>query len=195
MNESASGGGTFTSGVAQQIRLFREQQNISQQSLAEAAGLSRNTLSLIERGKSSPTLDTLQKLADALQVDISALFRDFSRSGIVYDKADAGSNGASMGSAPDMGAYGIDGLISALILRLEPRARCGSLLPHGGQEFVYCLSGKCLFSVDDQIYVLEQGDSLRFDGRLPHYCQNPGQETAKALVIFLDFAEALSSVI
>jgi hypothetical protein len=34
---------------------------------------------------------------------------------------------------------------------------------------------------------------LRFDGRLAHYCQNSGRETAKALILFLDFAEAYSS--
>jgi len=193
MNESTIGSDKFTTGFARQIRLLREQQNISQQALADASGLSRNTLSLIERGKSSPTLDTLHKLAQALQVDISAFFQDFSRHGVVYDKGDAASNGDGAGDVSDTGTYAIDGLVSALILRLEPRARCGSLLPRGGQEFVYCLSGKCLFSVDDQVYVLEPGDSLRFDGRQPHYCQNPGQETAKALVIFLDFAEALAS--
>ena len=109
------------------------------------------------------------------------------------DKADAGLTDPISGWPEDQGVYGIDGLISAIILRLEPKARCGSLLPHGGQEFIYCLSGQCTFCVDDQVYVLESGDSLRFDGRLPHYCQNTGQETSKALVIFLDFAEALPS--
>ena len=89
--------------------------------------------------------------------------------------------------SPGKGAYGIDGLISALILRLEPDAKCGSVLPHSGEEFIYCLSGRCLFTVDQHRYVLETGDSLRFDGRLPHFCQNLGYVTFKALVIFLDF--------
>ena len=192
MNRSTVSSESIVPGVARQIRLLREQQNFSQQALADASGMSRNALSLLERGKTSPMLDTLQKLADALQVDIGAFFQEGLRSGVVYDKADVGLSGSVSEWVSDRGTYGIDGLISALILRLEPGARCGSL-PHGGQEFIYCLSGKFLFSVDDQIYVLKPGDSLRFDGRLPHYCQNPGKETAKALVIFLDFAEALSS--
>jgi transcriptional regulator with XRE-family HTH domain len=179
--------------VARQIRVLREQQNLSQQALAETSGMSRNTLSLLERGKTSPTLDTLQKLADALRVDVGAFFKEVSQSEVAYDKAGAGLNDPISRWPEDQGVYGIDGLISALILRLEPKARCGSLLPHGGQEFIYCLSGQCTFCVDEKIYVLESGDSLRFDGRLPHYCQNNGRETAKALVLFLDFAEALSA--
>jgi transcriptional regulator with XRE-family HTH domain len=180
-------------GVARQIRVLREQQNLSQQALAETSGMSRNTLSLLERGKTSPTLDTLQKLADALQVDIGAFFKGLSQPSVAYDKGNVGLHEAASEWPADRGDYGIDGLISALILRLEPKARCGSLLPHGGQEFIYCLSGQCTFCVDEKVYVLESGDSLRFDGRLAHYCQNSGRETAKVLILFLDFAEAYAS--
>ena len=119
-------------------------------------------------------------------------FQEVSRSGAV-NKAEGDLNGSVSKWPVDRGTYGIDGLISALILRLEPKAGCGSLLPHSGEEFIYCLSGQCLFSVDQQIYMLESGDSLHFDGRLPHYCENPGQETTKALVIFLDIAQGQSS--
>ena len=192
MGAVAAANESIISGVARQIRVLREQQDLSQQTLADLSGMSRNTLSLLERGKTSPTLDTLQKLADALQVEIGTFFEEVSRPNVVFDKGSIDLTQAASEWPGDRGAYGIDGLISALILRLEPKARCGSLLPHGGQEFIYCLSGQFMFSVDDQVYALESGDSLRFDGRLPHYCQNTGQETAKALVIFLDFAEAVS---
>lgn len=193
MNQLNANNGSIVSDVARRIRLLREQQNLSQLALASASGMSRNTLSMLERGKTSPTLDTLEKLADALQVQIGAFFEQISPPEVYYDKADVDLDELDSDWPADQGAYGIDGLVSALVLRLEPKAKCGSLLPLGGQEFVYCLSGRCLFSVDDQSYMLETGDSLRFDGRLPHYCQNLGHETVKVLVIFLDFAKALTS--
>lgn len=186
MKRSMAGNEAFAFDIAQQVRLLRERQKYSQETLAKASGLSRNTLSLIERGQTSPTLDTLQRIADGLNVDIGALFQEVSRQSPVKDREDIDSNGAASELPSEKGSYKIDGLISALILRLEPQASCGSLLPHCGEEFIYCLSGQCRFSIDQQNHILEPGDSLRFDGRLPHYCQNPGQETAKALVIFLD---------
>jgi transcriptional regulator with XRE-family HTH domain len=53
------------------VRTCREQRGLSQESLAELAGLSRSFLSEIERGASVPSLETLQKLADALGEKLS----------------------------------------------------------------------------------------------------------------------------
>ena len=49
--------------VGKKIRVLREQRKLSQNALAEASNISRNTLSLIERGQTSPTVSTLKSLA------------------------------------------------------------------------------------------------------------------------------------
>lgn len=175
------------SNVALQIRLLRQRQNFSQQELADASGLSRNTLSLLERGLTSPTVTTLQKIAEVLQIEISDFFPSTSHQRAVHYESRKGltvrfpMNDSSRG-----GACRIDRLISARILHLDSGASSGSLLSHDGEELVYCLSGKCLYSVDEKDYPLDPGDSLLFDGSLPHSCQNPGQIPAEALVILLD---------
>src|SRR5574339_1124703 len=60
--------------VGTRLRELREAHNVSMRGLATASGLSANALSMIERGKTSPSVSTLYKLADALGVPITAFF-------------------------------------------------------------------------------------------------------------------------
>ena len=182
-----TGGDAITLDVARQIRLLREQQSCSQQDLAEASGLSRNTLSLLERGRTSPTLATLQKIANALKVDIRVFFQPVYWSDNGPIEAGTGSSFLTpMNSSSHEVACRIDQLISAYVLHIEPGTSSGSLFPHQGEEVIYCLSGKCLYSVDEKSYVLGPGNSLRFNGRSPHSCLNVGHGVVEILAISLN---------
>lgn len=56
------------------IRLERVKRGISQEILADMAGIARSTMGIIERGEQSPSLQTVAKVANALQLDIYKLF-------------------------------------------------------------------------------------------------------------------------
>lgn len=58
----------------QRVRWLRSEHGLTQEQLAERAGISVDFLSLIERGKSSPSFENLDELADALEVSVSELF-------------------------------------------------------------------------------------------------------------------------
>ena len=170
--------------VGKQIRLLREQRKFSQQALAEASGISRNTLSLIERGQTSPTVSTLKSLAGALSVEINAFFQPFDEARIVFTKADRRPRLLlDHGELADLGLGMLEHLVTPLLLQLDPGARSGPALSHEGQDFIFCLSGEILYSVNDRGYVLEPGDSLFFDGQLPHRFSNIGAAVAKILII------------
>ncbi len=62
--------------VAAAVRDLRHVRNLSQRQLASRMGVPRTYISKIENGKAMPTLSSLDRLARALQVDISALLRD-----------------------------------------------------------------------------------------------------------------------
>jgi transcriptional regulator with XRE-family HTH domain len=64
--------------VATAVRDLRHVRNLSQRQLAARMGVPRTYISKIENGKAMPTLSSLDRLARALQVDISALLRDAS---------------------------------------------------------------------------------------------------------------------
>ena len=62
--------------VATAVRDLRHVRNLSQRQLAARMGVPRTYISKIENGKAMPTLSSLDRLAKALQVDISTLLRD-----------------------------------------------------------------------------------------------------------------------
>ncbi len=170
--------------LGNQIRLLRDQRNLSQQALAKASGISRNTLSLIERGLTSPTVSTLKGLAQALGVEINAFFQPFQESRVIFTKANQRPYFLlDHGTLADLAVGIFDPLITPLVFQLEPGARSGPALTHDGQDFVFCLSGEILYQVNGQGYVLEPGDSLFFDGRLPHRFRNTAMQDSNILII------------
>lgn len=59
------------------VRRRRRELDLSQEELAERAGLHRNYVSDIERGDRNPSLENIQKLAEALGLKVSTLFIDY----------------------------------------------------------------------------------------------------------------------
>lgn len=61
--------------VARNLRRLRAARDITQEELAERAGLNRNYVGMIEREENAPTVDTLEKLAEVLQVEPTSLLQ------------------------------------------------------------------------------------------------------------------------
>jgi len=57
------------------LREIRKNKGISQEKLSKRAGFDRTYVGKIERGERSPSLETIEKLADALEVEILELFK------------------------------------------------------------------------------------------------------------------------
>ena len=117
-----------------------------------------NPLSLIENGKTSPSVSTLQQLALALDVPITAFFETGEAPNrIVYLKAKNRPRGVfQTGLLEDLGA-GLSGRrIEPFVVTLEPQASSGPQpIVHTGHEFVYCLEGRLTYTIEDRIYLLE----------------------------------------
>jgi transcriptional regulator with XRE-family HTH domain len=74
--------------VGKRIRSLRRNRDLSLRALAELSGLNVNTLSLIENGRTSPSVSTLQQLAQGLQIRITTLFETSRGSKeVVYQKS------------------------------------------------------------------------------------------------------------
>jgi transcriptional regulator with XRE-family HTH domain len=178
--------------VATSLRELREARGISMRTLATKSGLSANALSMIERGKTSPSVSTLYKLADALGVSITAFFgTESEKKQVDFLKSDERRHMSfTRGVFEGLGGSQFSGRIEPFMLTLESGAASGPhSIVHTGHEFVFCLRGKLEYQVDKQVFQLEAGDSLLFASKLQHKWKNPSNTVTSALIIISGFEE------
>jgi transcriptional regulator with XRE-family HTH domain len=182
----------LTIDVGGRLRELRQERGMSMRSLGRASGLSTNALSMIERAKTSPSVSTLYKLAEALEVPITAFFRvEPERKPVVLCRASERSKVEfELGKWEGLGGESFTGHLEPFILSLDPGASSGSYsMLHTGHEFVLCMTGQLEYAVEDQVYVLNPGDSLLFAAQLRHSWHNPGGTLAQAVIVLSGFEQ------
>ncbi len=173
--------------VGAQVRALRQHRNLSLRTLAELCDLSPNTISLIERGETSPSVSTLHRLAMALSVPITAFFEEHAeRTQVVLTRAAERSRSGNANVRLESLGTGLEEQsLESFVVTMKPGADSGQqIMVHGGQEMVYCLQGEIEYEVADQSYRLAAGDTLLFEARLPHRWRNSGAESATFLLVF-----------
>ena len=183
--------------VGNRLRQLREARGVSMRTLATMSGLSANALSMIERGKTSPSVSTLYRLADALGIPVTDFFSPGpSREKVVFLKADERTRLPFMrGLWEGLGGQNFIGRVMPFMLTLESGASSGpSNVIHTGHEFVFCLRGQLEYLVEGYPYLLEAGDSLLFAAQLNHRWRNPGNTVTAALIVLSDFSDGEQAV-
>lgn len=172
--------------VGRRMRDLRGERGLSIRALAELSGLNVNTLSLIENGKTSPSVSTLQQVAAALESPITAFFEiESTQQKIVYQKAyERQAADFAHGTLADLGTGFSRPGLEPFVVTLNPKSDSGSKpIVHTGLEFVYCLEGRIGYEVDGQDFTLEPGDSLLFEAYLPHQWYNAGESLSRSLLL------------
>ena len=172
--------------VGQRVRQLRMERGFSIRGLAEISGLSVNTLSLIENGKISPSVSTLQRAAGALGVPITAFFETpaLTRRVVFFSGAARRSARFEHGAVENLATGFASQALHPCLVTLEPHTGSGAeLIVHTGFEFAYCLRGQINYTVDETVYVMTPGDSLIFESHLLHRWQNDTDAQAQMLLV------------
>jgi XRE family transcriptional regulator, regulator of sulfur utilization len=184
--------------IAQNLRRLREQQNLSISTVAERAGLSKSTLSKLERGQGNPSIDTLWGLARVLGVSFASLFEEDGQPDVeVLRFADAPIvAGPGRGATPETGIDGVDlrhlesftgrTRLEVYTVHLDAGARLASTSHTAGiVEHVVVVEGHAEIGPDGASATLGTGDRIRFPADRPHsYTAIGGPAT---LIAILDY--------
>lgn len=170
------------SDIGERLKQLRIQKGYSLRMLAELSGLNINTLSMVENDKTSPSVATLQKLANALEIQIVDLFTPVNEKDQVVLTRAEGRNSSILGQTRMQSlttGFVKDGVRAFVITIPNKEEASPHAVDHLGFEFVYCLSGKLIYHIQDETYQLEAGDSLIFNSSIDH-CWENSQEDAPA---------------
>lgn len=174
-------------GFGEKLRTVRERRGVTLKEVASIAHISESLVSQIERNKVSPSVDTLLSIAEALEVDLEYLFKDYKRNKVVkiitkdnrdhlvlnkvvYEQLSSINDGQNS--------------VEAFRLIIEPNVKKGTLeYGHTGSEIGIILEGSGQLIYGTETYSLNEGDTVSFSSDIPHILKNTGKKNIKAIWI------------
>jgi len=171
--------------IGAKIRAYREKRKVSLTELSRRTGIAASNLSAIELDKSSPTLGTLMKIAEAFGVKAGAFLDE-----ALYRKA-VFCSGQTVGRGRVQGEALCESLTHDVALnrmdvrRFSLKAGAGEILvgADGTDRLVYCLDGELAIDVGDERYTLRPSDGLYLLPEASAVLVNQGSGDAIALVV------------
>lgn len=163
--------------IGRELRAHRRRQEITVAELAALTNLSIGMLSKIENGNTSPSLTTLQTLANALSVPITSFFRRFEENReAVHTKSGEGveleREGTRAGHQYNLlghiGSNGSGVIVEPYLITLSAESDTFPTFQHAGIETIYMLEGEVDYRHGDEVLALKPGDTLFFDADAPH---------------------------
>lgn len=151
--------------VRTRLRSLRNTLGLSLDELAARTNLSPSTISRIETGKRTISLDVLLPLANALQVDLDSLLDVRSDDDVVIRPIpnSTGEHTTWMLSRPT-------GNTTAIKMRLEPTHRTVTQRVHPGHDWFFVIEGRVRLLLGEREIIVETGEAAEFATMTPHAC-------------------------
>ena len=170
----------FETDLGARVRTLRRERGLTLKGLGRLAGLSHPFLSQVERGLARPSVSSVERIAAALDVSVARLWSPLRQGDAVQVIR------RDDGQPDEHGVRALPGEPGAPVLR-EWAGR-GRRWPdeydvQSGEVAVYVARGALEVDLDGEIHTLAEGDTLRFDGTIPHRLRRSGGTSTRALII------------
>lgn len=171
--------------IGKKIMEYRKSKNLNIRELATMASVTPSLLSQIERGVANPSINTLKVIASVLEVPLFTFFvstvaakdlivRKEDRRGMVFPES---HNFSYELLSPDL-----NGSLEMVLMTLTENS-CSSeaSMGHEGEEAAYIVKGRIKLYLDDELVILNQGDSVRIPPHMKHKWENDCSEIAEII--------------
>ncbi|HHK2788804.1 TPA: helix-turn-helix domain-containing protein [Pseudomonas aeruginosa] len=159
-----------------QLKRQRQAQGLKIADVARIAGISQGMLSKIENAQVSTSLDSLSRLCDLLGMPMSKLFSQYDQQGgsaLLVKKGEGMEvvrRGTEKGHTYHLLNHtrGPKKSFEAYMITMDDASEEFPTFAHPGTEFIHLLDGELVYRHGNQLYPMQAGDSLTFDGEVPH---------------------------
>ena len=172
--------------IGKKLKATRLRNDMTIQELAVSSNVSSNMISRIERGLTTPSVEIIVRLANSFGMSINYFVEEAEKgSTIVHTKKGQGEPIFFFEDKHQIISLtqGLrDPNFTVFFDTIEPN--CGSGdggMIHSGEEFALVVEGTLEFIIDDERFVLEEGDSIVFKASLPHRWRNLHQGKTNVL--------------
>ncbi|TBL76050.1 helix-turn-helix domain-containing protein [Paenibacillus thalictri] len=168
--------------IGSTIRTIRKRKNITIAQICEATGLSQGFMSQVETNKTSPSISTLENIANALDVPLAyLLLKKEDRMNIVRkDQRKITTSGSETLKVEHLSST--KG-VKMMLVEFPPGASTGDT-PHAheGEEVHVVIRGTVFAEQGEDSAELREGDSFSWNACIPHWVKNIGEEPALVLI-------------
>jgi transcriptional regulator with XRE-family HTH domain len=183
-----------TFNVGQKIKNLRQDKGLNAKSLAKFADISVGMLSQLENGSTQGSVETLRKIAKVLDTTIAALFEDENKNSLSITHESqmiVRADKRKKISFPDplykceLLTPDLQGDVEFVLVELAVGRVTEEMLPHtrGGEEIDLVTEGVIEVTLANECFILEQGDSIRFNPEIPHKIENKSNKKASYLSV------------
>ena len=180
--------------IVSKIKTLRKERGITLKRLAETTGLTKGYLSQIERASKTPPFSTLDKIAYALGVDITAFFvnhegeREDAQITLVRpeERKQVPTGGLRRGYGYESLAYKKAGKnMEPYLITVDSKS--SGTFKHDGEEFLFVLDGAMEFHYGGTRYQVKAGDSLYFDAGTEHSGKAMSDRKVRMLCVIYNY--------
>jgi len=165
--------------IGRKLKTLRKKYRLSQDKLAERAGITKAHLSLIENKKRSVTVKTLRKILEVMNESLASFFSEPDDDNqVVYRESSYISIPEANETYTNKLLIPFDGdrKLEPIEVVIKPGGTLGDPYTHKGEEFGLVLKGKGLLNVDGIEYEISKGDRFYYSSNLLHTVQNLSDE-------------------
>ncbi|SDE61805.1 helix-turn-helix domain-containing protein [Cellulophaga baltica] len=179
-------------GIGKRIKEIRKNGSLTISEIATRASVTAGLISRIENGRTIPSLPVLLKIINSLDVKVTDFFSGMPQtngSNYIVSRSEENTTIEKEDDAVGFSYAYIFGKqvnslgFEAVLLKVHPNSKREKVVTDAF-EFKYMLSGECYYIIDNEEVLLKEGDSIFFDGRIPHVPINRSTNMAKMLVLY-----------
>lgn len=175
--------------IGSRLKKLRIDRDLTLQDVANFTGFSKALISQIENNMVMPPITTLARISKVLNVKMTYFFEEEIDYKDYYfvkknERKPAYREGAKHGYLYEELAHIKDNdIFETFIVTIEQGGEEKKLFSHEGYEFMYLIEGKIILYLNSELVTMEEGDSIAFNSKIPHYAESVSGDSSKILSV------------